>query len=248
MTVLHRTTRRRLRAAICALTAVGTIGALCLIAPTAASAATTTTLVPTALTNTSGSTGGQGFAVLGVQDQSGTTDTWAKYVEFGGALASANYSGYATYALPGTVTAASITGLQVNANYRGPATATQTWGFALYNWSTSAWVSVGTNATAPDWGAWKLLSLPATGVLANYVSSTGALRVRLTSNNAADNADIDYLAVAVTSGTTTADTTSCTWRRSSRSTPKPANTRGTTRRRPAKAGTSPRPSTSSLPT
>lgn len=195
---------RRPRGVPVALTAVAGMAAAVVLAVIPTASAATTTITPASITTTAGSTGGQPVSVLGVRDQSGTQDGWAKYVEFSGA-----YTGYLQYALPG-VAASSVTGIQVQANYRGPATSTQTWTWSLYNWSTSAWVPLGTNAGAPSWGSWKLLTFAATGTLANYVSSSGALRVQLKANNANDAADIDYLPVIVTSGTTTADTVSPT--------------------------------------
>ena len=171
--------------------------------PSPPAAAATTTLTPATLTTTQGSTGGQNVSVLRVQDLSGTTDNWNKYVEF-----NTRYAGYTTYTVPGTIAPASVTGLQVLVNYRGPASSTQTWTWSVWNWSTSSWVSVGTNASAPSWGAWKLLTFTAGGTPSAYVSATQGIRVQIASNNTADNADIDYLAVSLTTGTTPpADTT-----------------------------------------
>jgi hypothetical protein len=164
-----------------------------------AAGATTTTLVPDSLTTTAGATGGQPVSVLDVRDQSGTPNDWNRYVEFWGQPAGTAYAGYTGFTLPGSVAPSSITGLQVQVNYQGPAAGTQIWMWSLYNWASSSWVSIGTNAAAPDWGVWTLLSFAAGGTLADYVSSTGALRLQLTSNNASDNADIDYEAIVVTS-------------------------------------------------
>jgi hypothetical protein len=180
----------------------GLVAALSVALPLTAAQAATTTLTPSSLTNTQGTNGGQSVATLGVKDLSGTTNTWSKYVEFNG-----KYAGYATYAVPASITPASVTGLQVLVNYRGPATATQTWTWSVWNWSTGAWVSVGTNATAPDWGSWKPLTFTAGGTPSAYVSATQGIRVQLKSNNSNDAADVDYLAVTLTTGSTTADTT-----------------------------------------
>lgn len=179
---------------------VGAVAAVSMAVPQPAQAApTVTTLVPGSLTTTAGGTGGQPVSAMDVRDQSGTANNWNNYVEFWGQGAGAAYAGYTGFTLPGSVAPSSITGLQVQVNYQGPATTTQTWTWSLYNWSTSSWVSVGTNAGAPDWGAWTLLSFNAAGTLANYVSAAGAMRLQLTSNNASDNADIDYEALVVTS-------------------------------------------------
>ena len=163
--------------------------------------AETAAVVPTAITTASGSTGGnQRVSNLAVQDLSGTTDNWNKYVEFGG-----QYSGYLSYSVPAGISPASIGGIQVLVNYRGPATATQTWTFMLYDWTTGSWSTIGSNAGAPDWGSWKRLVFTAAGTPARYVSSGRSIRLRLVANNAKDAADIDYAAVLLTSATT-ADT------------------------------------------
>ena len=163
--------------------------------------AATTVLAPTGLTTTAGVVGsGQSYSALAVKDQTGTQDTWAKYVELSPS-GSAAYSGYRTYALPSSVTPASVTGVSVSVNYKGPSTAGQTWTWALYNWNTAAWTTVGTNATAPSWGSWKALTFASPTSTSGLVSSTGAIRVRVSANNTSDSANLDYEAVTVTSGT-----------------------------------------------
>jgi putative ABC transport system ATP-binding protein len=166
--------------------------------PTSAAATLTSppaaTLTPIAITTISGSTGsGQPVSNLAVKDLSGTTDGRDRYFEF-----IDQYAGYLTYEVPATVSASSITRIQVRVNYRGPATSTQTWTFKLYDWRLSSWVSIGTNADAPEWGAWMLLRFNAPGTLANYVSPTSAINLQLVSNNDAGAADIDYAAVVLT--------------------------------------------------
>ncbi len=160
--------------------------------------AATDTLLPTAYVTTSGGSGGQPVANLHVQDQSGTQDDWNKYVEF--TTPSANYAGYRKYTLPAGISPASITGIQVKANYRGPVKSTQTWSWKIYNWTTSAWVNLGDNASAQSW-KWTLLTFNATGTFANYVKNdTREIRIRVQSNNAVDNALLDYEALIITSG------------------------------------------------
>ncbi len=171
------------------------VGGVALANPLAARA-DTTTLTPNKITTKSGSTGrDQPVSNLAVKDLSGTTDGWNRYVEFKG-----RYSGYPTYTVPDRMPVASISGAQVQVNYRGPATQTQTWTFQLYDWSAGGWATVGTNASAPDWGAWKLLTFNVTGTLAGYVSPTRAMWLRLVANNSRDAADIDYAAIVVSTG------------------------------------------------
>ena len=162
--------------------------------------AATSVLSPTGLTTTAGVVGsGQTYSALAVKDQTGTQDTWARYVELSPS-GSAAYSGYRTYALPSSVAPSSVTGISVAVNYKGPSTANQTWTWALYNWNTAAWTTVGTNATAPSWGSWKALTFASPASASGLVSTTGAIRVRVAANNTSDSANLDYEAVTVTSG------------------------------------------------
>ncbi len=155
----------------------------------------TVTLVPSSYVTTAGSTGGQAVATsIDVLDESGTQNVWSKYVEFDGL-----YAGYQVLTLPTSIAPASVTNIQIEVNYQGPATSTQTWTWQIYDWIHATYVTVGTNSGAPDWGAWKILTFNVSGTLSNYVRSTdGQIRVQLVSNNSADSADIDYEAVIVT--------------------------------------------------
>src|SRR5258708_570535 len=162
-------------------------------------AQTTTTLVECSYVTTAGNASSQPVAnSINLLDESGTSSTWSKYVEFNTNL-NAVYAGYQLFTLPTSIAPSSVTGIQVQVNYRGPSTATQTWTWQLFNWATNSYVTIGTNASAPSWGAWTILNFNATGTLANYVrSSDGQIKVQLVSNNASDAADIDYEAVLVT--------------------------------------------------
>ena len=170
----------------------------------AASAQTTTTLVPSSYVTTSGTSGGQPVASsIDLLDESGATNTWAKYVEFQ-TTATANYAGYQVFTLPTSIAPGSVTAVQLKVNYQGPLSSVQTWTWQLFNWSTSAYVSVGTNSVdTSGWSAWQILTFNATGTLASYVrASDGQMRVQLLSNNHADNVDIDYEALLVAYSTT----------------------------------------------
>lgn len=159
-------------------------------------------LVPQSYTTTAGSAGGQPVSAIGLLDSSGTGNSWNKYVEFG-VSRSVPYAGYQSFQLPAAIAPSRITGLQVKVNYQGPNAATQAWTWRLYNWSTGSYVTVGSNAAAPSWGAWTMLQFNASGLLASYVNpATREIRVQLTANNVADAADIDYEALVVTSNDT----------------------------------------------
>jgi N-terminal glycosyl-hydrolase-114-associated domain len=155
---------------------------------------TTTTLTPISITTTSGHIGdGQSVSNLRVRDLSGTVDAWDRYVEF-----SSGYAGYLTVKVPATVAPSAVTKIQVLVNYRGPAKSTQTWTFRLRNQNTNAWVEVGTNELAPDWGAWNMLSFQAPGTASAYVSTEQTIQVQITGSSARDQANLDYVAAVVT--------------------------------------------------
>ncbi len=170
--------------------------ALLLFTPSSARAATNT-LLPDSYTTQKGGDGGQPVTNLHIQDQSGTQDNWNKYVEFT-TPGSAKYRGYRTYTLPSNISAADITSIQIEANYKGPVKSYQTWTWKIYNWNSSSWVTLGNNITAADW-EWTQFTFNASGTLANYVSSNDKIRIRVLSNNTKDNAQLDYEAVIITS-------------------------------------------------
>ncbi len=186
---------------------IGTILALLagLFAMPSPASAATSVLLPVSYTTTAGGDGGQPVANIQVQDQSGSQNDWNKYVEF--TTPSANYAGYRSYTVPGGISPSSITAIQVTANFLGPAPADQTWTWKIYNWNTSAWVTLGTNAGG-SWSSWKVFTFNATGTMSNYVSGSSQIRIRLQSNNKSDNADLDYEAVTLTytSGATSTPT------------------------------------------
>lgn len=164
-------------------------------------AATTTTLLPMRYATTSGADGGQPVSALAVLDSPNTQNDadWLKYLELY-TPNSAKYIGYRSYTLPAGIDPATITALQVKANYQGPVKATQTWTWTIYNWSTKQWVRVGDNNGAPSW-QWKLFTFTVGGTLRNYVSSTREIQIRLQSNNNKDDMDLDYEALLVTATT-----------------------------------------------
>ena len=187
--------RQRVAGAVAVVVGVAT--ALTLSEPAAAA---DTVISPSSLVTSSGLTDrAQTVANLAVQDQSGTADNYAKYVELGSS--STAYSGYRQYTVPSSVAPSSVTGIVVKANYRGASTAQQTWTWAIYNWSTATWTNVGTNAGAASW-VWKSLTFASPAAASSHVSPTGAVRVRISSSNTADNALLDYESITVSSSTT----------------------------------------------
>jgi hypothetical protein len=173
---------------------VSTAASFALTNAVSSGSGSTITLVPSSYVTTEGTSGGQAVATsIDLLDESGTENIWNKYVEFDGL-----YAGYQVFTLPTTIAPGSVTNMQIEVNYQGPSAPNQTWTWQIYNWATAAYVTVGTNAGAPDWGAWKLLTFTVPGTLSNYIrSSDGQVRIQLLSNNSADDADIDYEAVIV---------------------------------------------------
>jgi hypothetical protein len=158
------------------------------------------TLSPTSYVTSTGGSGGQSVTNLKVQDQSGSQNDFNKYVEFL-TPGTAKYVGYRKYTVPASVNVSTISGIQIKANFLGPLVTDQKWTWRIYNWSTATWAVLGDN-TGANWSAWKAFNFSASGTLANYVSSTREIRIRLDSSNVADDADLDYEAVVITSGTT----------------------------------------------
>jgi N-terminal glycosyl-hydrolase-114-associated domain/Right handed beta helix region len=176
------------------------LAACAALQPSTLEPAAVTTLSPVSYTTTSGTSGGQPVASLALQDQAGSQNDFNKYLEF--TTPNVTYAGYRSYTLPTSVDVSKLTALTLKANFLGPLVSDQTWTWKLYNWSTSSWVTLGNN-TGASWSAWKAFSFNASGTLATYVSSSRELRVRIESNNAADDADLDYEALVITTTDTT---------------------------------------------
>jgi hypothetical protein len=149
-------------------------------------------LAPVSMTHESGGAEGD-IAALARRDQTGWDDQPANYVAF--VTPGVKYAGYRTYQLPAGVVPASITALRVEVNYSGPSKRLQLWTWFLYDWSAAAWVRVGDNSKSRAW-EWGMLifNIPTP---ARFVSSTGEIRLRLTSNNGNNDTRLDYEAVHV---------------------------------------------------
>jgi hypothetical protein len=144
-------------------------------------------LRPRSMVHQSGSAVGN-LSALNVRDQNWEDDNPARYVRF--VTPGRRYTGYRTYQLPAGVTAVSVSALRVEVNYFGPLKSTQTWTWSLFNWNTNTWVGIGDNAAAPD-SEWKVLIFsPASP--ARFISASGGIRLRLVSNNAFEDARLDY--------------------------------------------------------
>jgi hypothetical protein len=181
------------------------------LALTPAATSASVTLLPKSYTTQSGGSGGQPVSAMWVKDQSGAQDDWNAYVEFTTPGKSA-YSGLHVFTLPAGVAPKAISSIRLKVNFRGPLHGVQTWSWSIYNWSAAAWVKVGSSVTAGDW-VWTSMAFNVPAPYARYVSAGRALRLRLQSNNAAGDADIDYESLQVGYGKTpvTPTPTPVTW-------------------------------------
>ncbi len=144
---------------------------------------------PVSMVSTRGSTVGA-VASLRTQDQSGTADTPAKYVLF--QTPSVTYQGYRTFTVPATVGPGTVTNVAIKVNYKGPAKATQTWSWSLYDWVQAKWIKVGDN-TGATLNVWKVLQFNVTSNPARFINnSTRQMRLQITSNDAGADAKLDY--------------------------------------------------------
>jgi hypothetical protein len=178
-----------LAALIIALFALG-------LAPVSAPAAiATATIAPASYSTQKGGSGGQNVYALSVMDQTGSDDNWNSYVEF--TTPGVAYSGFQTFKLPAYITASKITALILHVNFRGPIASTQTWSWQIYDWGSARWIALGNNTSAPDW-IWTEKTFTIPSPFARYVNGQRQIRIRLKSNNAVDDFDLDYEALEIT--------------------------------------------------
>lgn len=151
------------------------------------------TLYPKSLTTQRGTVSETSLSALQTKDQSGSQDTWNKYVEFYGSRQA--YTGIFTFDAS-DVDASAVSAFGLNVNFRGPKKNEQAWEFELLEPSTNTWVSVGDNSDAGDW-KWSSLSFNGNGAFSNFVSN-GAVQLRFSSKTSTDDCDLDFLELDLT--------------------------------------------------
>jgi hypothetical protein len=156
-----------------------------------------TTLVPSSYTTTSGTDSGAPVSNIQVLDQSGLGNNPAKQVTFM-TSPGVTYAGHRTYNLPSGTSPSTLATMQLVANYQGPAKATQSWTWQIFDWVHQGYVSLGDNMMAFNNSAWKILNFNVTGNLSNYVNTIGQIQVQVVSSNSAGNCNIDYEALTIT--------------------------------------------------
>jgi len=178
----------------CALL-IGNLGSYSYAQP----ASGTATLAPLAYKTVIGKDNGQPAASsIDILDESGTVNVWAKYLQFQARSAHSTYAGSRDYYMTGDVASEHLIDLTVKVNYLGPLYSLQVWTWYIHNWTTNSWDAIGTNQASPGWGSWTILTFTPTGHPADYVrTSDGLIQIGTSSNNSADDADIDYESVIV---------------------------------------------------
>ncbi|NWG07049.1 MAG: hypothetical protein HXY35_10250 [Chloroflexi bacterium] len=148
-------------------------------------------LAPVSLRTQSGSVSGS-LPTLGVLEQNGTEDNPAVYITF--QTPGTNYLGYLSYRLPGTVKLSTIASLNLQVNFKGPASSTQLWTWSVYDWTMRRWVKLG-DTTGLSADVWQTLTFGIRNP-GRVISVVGReLRIRLQSNNPAGDAKVDYMVV-----------------------------------------------------
>lgn len=137
---------------------------------------------------------GQSRTALAIKDQSGTADTWSKYIEFAP-------RSQAVCTFPATTT--NLSGLKVRVNYRGPTKAEMRWQFHAWDFtnSTSPWVYIGDNAFAADW-VWTAKDLALPAPLNRFISG-GQVRIRYSTGSSVDASQLDHWVLQQTTSDTT---------------------------------------------
>ncbi|MFO0578204.1 MAG: endo alpha-1,4 polygalactosaminidase [Polyangia bacterium] len=133
------------------------------------------------------------LSALKVKDQSGTADTWTRYLEF--TPRTDGLSATFTFTLPDAVDAAQIGSLTLQANYKGSVASVMRWSFELYDAARGSWVPATDNQGATNW-SWSALTSPAQSSSARFVNGSRQLKVRMSTASAADSCDLDYLALS----------------------------------------------------
>jgi hypothetical protein len=193
------------------------------------------TIYPKALSTQRGSASSTSLSALRSKDQTGSQDTWSKYVEFYGS--SNAYVGVFTFDVS-SLSPSSVTAYTLDVNYKGPAENNQVWQFEYYVPAEDSWILAGDNTNAPSW-SWTALSFCGQTSFASLVKD-GNLKLRFSSTTTKDDCDLDFLAIttsedaSATSAPTSEPTSAPTTRPTSAPTTRPSSAPTT---RPTEAAT-----------
>lgn len=156
------------------------------------SAAATITVHPQSLSASTGKHSSQNISVLSKKDQSGTTDTWARYIEL--YPASNGYAGLFKF----KTTFKSASKVSLAANFKGLPKKSQPWQFSIFDHKSQQWISIADNTSAKSW-VWSAIQGNLSQASAEFVSSTQEVLVQLSTTNNRDNSNLDYLALTLDS-------------------------------------------------
>jgi hypothetical protein len=131
---------------------------------------------------------GQSAAALATAQLTNKQDVWKDYVEF-----SPKTSAVCTYPLPSGMDPASITGLKLQVNYRGPAKSQMVWTFQGWSTTTDGWTAIGDNGFARDW-VWTSDQMTFPGPVSQYISG-GQIQILYETTSNVDASDVDQLVV-----------------------------------------------------
>jgi|GEM_PF-2044523 len=150
-------------------------------------------LTPSSLTTQFGATSGS-IPSLGLLEQFGAEDDPATYVSF--QTPNGVYYGYLSFTLPADAQTRLISTMLLQVNFKGPSSSTQTWTWSMYDWDKNLWIKLGDSIgiTADQWET-LLFRIPNPK---RYISQRGEIHTQLNSNNANDDAKIDYEALHIT--------------------------------------------------
>lgn len=152
---------------------------------------------PSQLTLGRGKVSAQPLSVLAVQDQTGSADTWERYLEF--TPEAAGLSATFTFTLPASVDVARLGGLTLLGSFKGQLQAAQDWRFELYDPAQARWLPLGDNRGVQSW-VWSALSFSADAQgapVGRFVSAERQIRVRMQTLSGVDACNLDYLALAL---------------------------------------------------
>jgi hypothetical protein len=148
---------------------------------------------PNSIIPASGYTGP--LLTLSEPQQSGClVDDPSTYVQF--ETPGSIYSGYSVFRLPSDIHPRTISSLLLQINFKGAADSTQVWSWSVMDQSTGMWHKFG-DTIGTNEGCWNTLVFQIRS-FSRYISPSGEIRVKLTSNNASGDARLDYEALHVT--------------------------------------------------
>jgi len=155
--------------------------------------AATTTVIPATLYTDRGVRSPQPVSVLSTEEESGQSDGWSNYIEFYGAPA--GYEGRLLFPAPASVSGASTSvSIQLAVQFRGPSVSWQRWRFEIFDQSASAYLLLGDNTAAQSW-VWSRLNFSVPAGNPSRFFANGQAQIRLVTDSALDNCDLDYVAL-----------------------------------------------------